>query len=66
MATIGDARQFRGGWHLAAYLGLVPKQHLGGEKTVLRRISKRGNKYLRKLLIHGAKSLCQKRNLESG
>ena len=66
VATIGDARQFQGGRHLAAYLGLVPKQHSSGEKTVLRGISKRGNKYLRKLLIHGARSLCQKRKLESG
>ena len=66
VATVGDARQFRSGRHLAAFLGLVPRQHSTGGKTKLLRISKRGDCYLRKLLIHGARSLCSARVLECG
>lgn len=66
VATIGDVRQFRSGRHLAAWLGLVPRQHSSGEKRMLLGISKRGNSYLRKLLIHGARSLCTQRSLDSG
>ncbi len=55
----GDAGQFYNGRHLAAFLGLVPKQWSTGGKTTLRGISKRGDKYLRRLLIHGARSLCR-------
>lgn len=65
VATVGNAGQFRGGRHLAAYLGLVPKQHSSGEKTQMQGISKRGNKYLRQLMVHGARSLCTKRTLDS-
>ena len=65
VATVGDARQFRSGRHLAAFLGLVPRQHSTGGKTKLLGISKRGDSYLRKLLIHGARSLCSARVLES-
>lgn len=52
MATIGDARHFQNGRHLAAFLGLVPKQHSSGGKQPLLGISKRGDSYLRTLLIH--------------
>jgi transposase len=56
VASIGDARSFKNGRQLAAWLGLVPRQHSSGGKSVLLRISKRGDMYLRTLLIHGARS----------
>jgi transposase len=56
LAAVGDARQFRRARDLAVWLGLVPRQHSTGGKTVLLGISKRGNAYLRRLLIHGARS----------
>jgi transposase len=56
-ASIGDAKQFKGGRQLAAWLGLVPKQHSSGGKPLLLRISKRGDTYLRTLLIHGARAV---------
>ena len=57
VAFIGDISQFKNGRELAAYLGLVPRQHSSGGKTVLSGISKRGNTYLRTLLIHGARAV---------
>ena len=57
VATIGDASQFRSGRQLAAWLGLVPKQHSSAGKDRLGRISKRGDGYLRKLLVHGARAV---------
>ena len=57
VASIGDAKEFRNGRQLAAWLGLVPKQHSSGGKNVLLSISKRGDTYLRTLLIHGARSV---------
>jgi transposase len=56
LAAIGDGRQFRRARDLAAWLGLVPQQHSTGGKTTLLGISKRGNRYVRRLLIHGARS----------
>jgi transposase len=56
VATVGDARQFRTGRELSAWLGLTPRQYSSGERTVLLGISKRGDRYLRTLLIHGARS----------
>lgn len=55
VATIGDARQFNGGRELSAWLGLVPRQHSSGNRFRLGSIHKRGDKYLRTLLIHGAR-----------
>ena len=55
-AAIGDAQTFRRGRDLAAWLGLVPKQMTTGGKPKLLGISKRGNGYLRKMLIHGARA----------
>jgi transposase len=52
-ATITDPTLFRSGRHLAAWLGLVPRQHSTGGKAKLGRITKMGDKYLRKLLIVG-------------
>lgn len=57
IATIGDARSFKNGRQLAAWLGLVPKQCSSGGKSLLLGISKRGDAYLRTLLIHGARSV---------
>ncbi len=56
VAAIGDVGRFRSGRHLAAYLGLVPKQHASGGKERLGAISKRGDGYLRTLLTHGVSS----------
>jgi transposase len=56
VAAVGDASAFRRGRDLAAWLGLVPKQHTTGGKPKLLGISKRGNKYLRMLFIHGARA----------
>lgn len=57
VASIGDAKNFDGGRQLAAWLGLVPRQHSSGGKSNLLGISKRGDSYLRTLLIHGARSV---------
>jgi transposase len=56
VAAVGDAATFARGRDLAAWLGLVPRQMTTGGKPRLLGISKRGNKYLRKLLIHGARA----------
>lgn len=55
-AAVGDIREFKNGRQFAAWLGLVPSQHSTGGRTKLGRISKRGDRYLRKLLILGARS----------
>lgn len=57
VATIGDAREFKNGRQLAAWLGLVPRQHSSGGRQNLLGISKRGDTYLRTLLIHGARAV---------
>ena len=57
IASIGDAKNFDNGRQLAAWLGLVPKQHSTAGKSNLLSISKRGDTYLRTLLIHGARSV---------
>jgi len=57
VASVGDARNFSSGRQLAAWLGLVPRQHSSGGKSKLLGISKRGDCYLRTLLIHGARSV---------
>lgn len=56
VATIGDAKAIENGRQLAAWMGLVPRQHSSGGKAKLLRISKRGDSYLRTLLIQGARS----------
>lgn len=63
VATIGDARVFKSGRELSAFLGLVPRQTGSGGKLRLSGISKRGDTYLRTLLIHGARVvLCRARD----
>lgn len=56
VATVGDARTFGRGRDLAAWLGLVPRQMTTGGKPKLLGITKRGNGYLRKMIIHGARA----------
>lgn len=57
IAAVGDARAFKSGRDLAAWLGLVPRQVTTGGKPRLLGITKRGNAYLRRLLVHGARSV---------
>jgi transposase len=57
VAAVAEASAFRNGRQLAAWLGLVPRQHSSGEKQRLLGITKRGDPYLRTLLIHGARSV---------
>lgn len=57
VASFGEAREFHNGRQLAACLGLVPRQHSSGGQTRLLGISKRGDSYLRMLLIHGARAV---------
>ena len=57
IATIGDANVFKNGREVSAWLGIVPRQYSSGEKIVLGGISKRGDHYMRKLLIQGARSV---------
>lgn len=57
VCALGDGKQFKRGRDLAAWLGLTPKQHSSGGKECLLGISKRGDTYLRTLLIHGARAV---------
>ncbi len=56
VATVGDFKQFKNGAQFGAWIGLVPRQRSSGGKNNLGRITKRGDTYLRTLLIQGAKS----------
>lgn len=57
VATLSDPSVFKNGREVSAWLGLVPKQHSSGNKTVLGGISKRGDRYIRKLLVHGGRAV---------
>ena len=58
VAAVPNPKEFRNGRHMSAWLGLVPKQSSSGDKqTLLLGISKRGDRYLRTLLIHGARAV---------
>ena len=57
VASVGEAKEFRNGRHLSAWIGLVPRQYSSGGKSQLKGISKRGDTYLRTLLIHGARTV---------
>ena len=59
VATVGNAREFKNGRQFAAWIGLVPGQHSSGGKARLGHISKRGDAYLRNLLVQGARSVLQ-------
>jgi transposase len=56
VATVGEFKQFKSGAQFGAWIGLVPRQHSSGGKNNLGGITKRGDTYLRSLLIQGAKS----------
>ncbi len=57
VATVGNAHEFKNGRQLAAWMGLVPRQNSSGGKQMLLGISKRGDTYLRTLMIHGARAV---------
>jgi transposase len=57
VAFVGDAGRFPSGRHLASFIGLTPREYSSGHVRRLGRISKRGDAYLRTLLIHGARSV---------
>lgn len=59
IAAVGNGAQFHRSRELAAWIGLVPRQHSTGGRSKLLGISKRGNSYLRRLLVHGARSVMQ-------
>ncbi len=61
-ASIGNARSFKNGREFAAWLGLVPRQYSSGGKQRLLGISKRGDAYLRRMLIHGARAVLRHMN----
>jgi transposase len=56
LAAVGDGKQFKSGRDMAAWLGLTPAQYSTGGKSTLLGVSKRGHAYVRRLLIHGARS----------
>ena len=56
-ASLGEFHQFKAGHQLSAWLGVVPSQNSSGGKASLGRITKRGDDYLRTLMIQGAKSV---------
>jgi len=57
VAAVGDPQIFKNGRQFAAWLGLVPRQHSSGGRQLLLGISKRGDTYIRSLLIHGARNI---------
>ena len=60
VATVGNGRDFKNGRQFAAWLGLVPRQYSTGGKTRLGHITKRGDPYLRTLLVMGARAVLQR------
>lgn len=65
VAAVGNGAAFKKGRELAAWLDLVPRQHSTGGKPTLLGISKHGNRYVRMLLIHGARSCLKSLNREN-
>src|SRR5262249_59457103 len=57
VGSVNDGRQFRSGRELAAWIGLVPRQYTTGGKPRLGGIGRRANHYLRRQMIHGARSV---------
>jgi transposase len=66
VAAIGNGSAFRRGRDFAAWIGVVPRQHSTGGKTTLYGMSKRGNRYLRQLLIHGARAVLIRVKYDTG
>ena len=65
IATIGNGAAFRKGRDFAAWLGVVPEEHSTGGKQTLWKIPTRGNQYLRKLFVQGARAVMQRRTKQS-
>ena len=66
LASVGDGKQFRNGRQMGAWLGLVPRQYGTGGKVILQGITKNGDRYLRTMVIHGARAaLCWSRKKDS-
>lgn len=57
VAAVGDAREFKNGRHMAAWLGLVPRHQGSGDRMVMGSISKNGDQHLRTLLVHGGRAV---------
>ena len=57
VAAIGQAKQFRNARHMAAWLGITPRQMASGDKSVMLGITKRGSRSLRTMIIHGARAV---------
>jgi transposase len=57
VATVGDVQRFPSARHFASYLGLTPREYSSGHQRKLGAISKRGDRYVRMLLIHGARAV---------
>jgi transposase len=66
IAAVGDTKIFKNGRQMAAWLGLVPRQQSRGNTPVLLGISKRGDCYLRSLLVHGARAVATRAKERSG
>jgi transposase len=66
VATMGDPKAFKNGRHFAAFLGLVPCQHSSGGKSQLGRISRRGDVYVRRILIQGAHAILKRLDQRAG
>jgi len=66
VAAIGNGAAFRKGRDFAAWLGLVPRQHSTGDKAKLYGISKRGNIYLRRMFVHGARAVLLRVKYDTG
>ena len=66
VATVNDGQCFKNGRQLAAWIGIVPRQHSTGGRPVLLGISKHGDVYLRTLLIHGARAVIRHAEHKSG
>jgi transposase len=66
VATMGDPKAFKNGRHFAAFLGLVPQQHSSGGKSQLGRISRRGDVYIRRILIQGAHTILRRIDQREG
>jgi len=64
VALVGNGSGFKNGRHFAAFLGLVPKQHSSGNTQKLLGISKRGDEFVRRMLIHGARAVVHRAALK--
>ena len=60
VSAVGNAAEFKNGRGFSSWLGLVPRQHSSGDNRNLGRISKRGDTYLRQLMIHGARAVVRR------